>query len=205
MASGGCAVPPSLPLRPHAGCRCGRAAGPGDALFEFARGKTSGEVRPQTDVPFMQLKFDWLIVLENLRRGIVVTDVNLEPPHGPRIIYVNRAWVKMTGYDRHEATGKTPRILQGKHTDRAVLRRLKANLQAREVFQGQTWNYRKNGQPFMMNWFCYPIFGERGKPIYFVAEQEDVTELETYRMKEKLLADPHDPEAAQFFAVLKEH
>lgn len=153
----------------------------------------------------MQLKFDWLIVLENLRRGIVVTDANLDPPHGPRIIYVNRAWVKMTGYDRHEVTSKTPRILQGKHTDRAVLRRLKAKLQAREVFQGQTWNYRKNGEPFMMNWFCYPIFGERAKPIYFVAEQEDVTELETYRMKEKLLANPHDPEATQFFAVFKEY
>jgi hypothetical protein len=34
----------------------------------------------------MQLKFDWLIVLENLRRGIMVTDVNLEPPRGPRIM-----------------------------------------------------------------------------------------------------------------------
>ena len=153
----------------------------------------------------MQLKFDWLIVLENLRRGIVVTDVNLDPPHGPRIIYVNRAWAQMTGYSRNGVTGKTPRVLQGKHSDRAVLRRLKAKLQAREVFQGQTWNYRKSGEPFMMNWFCYPIFGERGKPVYFVAEQEDVTELETYRMKEKLLTNPHDPEAAEFFAVLKEY
>jgi hypothetical protein len=40
----------------------------------------------------MQLKFDWLIVLENLRRGIMVTDTTLEGPSGPRIIYVNRAW-----------------------------------------------------------------------------------------------------------------
>lgn len=153
----------------------------------------------------MQLKFDWLIVLENLRRSIMVTDVNLDPPAGPRIICVNRAFVKMTGYGRDEIIGKTPRVLQGKHTDRAVLRTLKAKLLAREVFHGQTWNYRKNGEPFVMNWFCYPIFGERGKPIYYVAEQEDVTELENYRMKEKLLTNPHDPEATQFFAVLKEH
>ena len=46
----------------------------------------------------MQLKFDWLIVLENLRRGIMVTDAMLDGPSGPRIIYVNRAWLKMTGY-----------------------------------------------------------------------------------------------------------
>jgi hypothetical protein len=34
----------------------------------------------------MQLKFDWLIVLENLQRGIMVTDTTLEGPAGPRII-----------------------------------------------------------------------------------------------------------------------
>lgn len=39
----------------------------------------------------MQLKFDWLIVLENLRRGIMVTDTTLEGPSGSRILYVNRA------------------------------------------------------------------------------------------------------------------
>ena len=48
----------------------------------------------------MQLKFDWLIVLENLRRGIMVTDTTLEGPAGPRIIYVNSSWLKMTGYGR---------------------------------------------------------------------------------------------------------
>jgi len=152
----------------------------------------------------MQLKFDWLIVLENLRRGIMVTDVTLEAPAGPRIIYVNRAWLKMTGYDREEVRGKTPRILQGKHTDRAVVRRLRDQLLNREVFHGQTWNYRRSGEPFVMNWYCYAIYGERGTPIYYVAEQEDVTELEKLRFRERLLANPQDAEANQFFAVLNE-
>ena len=72
------------------------------------------------------------------------------------------------------------------------------------MFHGQTWNYRKSGQPFLMNWYCYAIYGERPKPIYYVAEQEDVTELETLRLKERLLVNPHDPDALKFFAVLKE-
>jgi PAS domain S-box-containing protein len=152
----------------------------------------------------MQLKFDWLVVLENLRRGIMVTDVNLEGPTGPRIIHVNHAWLKMTGYSRDDLSGKTPRLLQGKHTDRAVLRSLKEKLQNRELFHGETWNYRKNGEPFLMNWFCYAIYGERGKPIYYIAEQEDVTELASLRHKQRLLIDPLDPEATRFFAVLKD-
>ena len=152
----------------------------------------------------MQLKFDWLIVLENLRRGLMVTDVNLHAPHGPRIIYVNRAWLKMTGYGREEVEGKTPRMLQGKRTDRAVLSMLKRKLSDGETFHGQTWNYRKSGEPFMMNWYCYPIYGERGKPIYYVAEQEDVTEIETLRMQQRLLLNPQDPVATEFMNILKD-
>jgi hypothetical protein len=74
----------------------------------------------------------------------------------------------------------------------------------RQVFHGQTWNYRKSGEPFVMNWYCYAIYGERGKPIYYVAEQEDVTATENLRLKERLLANPQDPEATAFFAVLNE-
>ncbi len=152
----------------------------------------------------MQLKFDLLIVLENLRRGIMVTDVTLDGPAGPRIIYVNRAWLKMTGYNREELNGKTPRLLQGKHTDRAVVGSLRQKMLNREVFHGQTWNYRKSGEPFLMNWYCYAVYGERGKPIYYVAEQEDITRLEELRMKQRLLNDPLDSEAARFFSVIAE-
>lgn len=152
----------------------------------------------------MQLKLDWLIVLENLRRGIMVTDTTLDGPLSPNMIYVNAAWVKMTGYGRDEIAGLTPRILQGKHTDRAVVGLLKEKMLNRELFHGQTWNYRKSGEPFLMNWYCYAVYGDHGKPMYYVAEQEDVTELEILRMKERLFVNPNDETATGFFAVLQE-
>lgn len=152
----------------------------------------------------MQLKFDWLIVLENLRRGIMVTDTTLDGPKSPRIIYVNAAWLKMTGYGRDEIANQTPRMLQGKRTDRAVVGSLKQTLLNREVFHGQTWNYRKSGEPFLMNWYCYAIYGQGSKPIYYVAEQEDVTEIENLRMKQRLLVNPNDADAQGFFSVLDE-
>ena len=150
----------------------------------------------------MQLKFDWQIVLENIRNGIMVTDVTLEGPEGPRIVYVNAAWMNMTGYRRDELTGKTPRILQGRDTDRTVVGMLKEKMLNREVFHGQTWNYKKSAEPFLMNWHCYAIYGDGSKPIYYVAEQEDVTELEALRMKERLLVNPNDSVALSFFSVL---
>jgi hypothetical protein len=49
----------------------------------------------------------------------------------------------MTDYGRDELSGKTPRMLQGKHTGRAAVGSLKQKLLNRELFHGQTWNYRK--------------------------------------------------------------
>jgi len=134
----------------------------------------------------------------------MVTDTTLEGPQSPRIIYVNTAWLKMTGYSRDDLANQTPRMLQGRYTDRTVVGSIKQKLLNREVFHGQTWNYRKGGEPFLMNWYCYAIYGERPKPIYYVAEQEDVTELETLRLKERLLVNPDDEVALRFFSVLKE-
>ena len=56
-----------------------------------------------------------------------------------------------------------------------------------------------------MNWYCYSIFGERGKPIYYGAEQEDVTEIESLRLKQRLLINPQDAEALKFFDILENH
>jgi hypothetical protein len=88
------------------------------------------------------------------------------------------------------------------YTDRAVVGALKQKLLNREVFHGQTWS--KRGEPFLMNWYCYAIYGDRPKPIYYMAEQEDVTEIETLRWKQRLLVDPHDRDALSLFLVLEE-
>jgi hypothetical protein len=53
-----------------------------------------------------------LIVLERLRRGIMVTDTTLEGPNSPRIICVNAAWLTRTGYGRDEIANQTPRLLR---------------------------------------------------------------------------------------------
>jgi hypothetical protein len=55
-----------------------------------------------------------------------------------------------------------------------------------------------------MNWYCYAIYGERAKPTYYVAEQEDVTEIETLRMQQRLCMAPNDAAALKFFSVLDE-
>jgi two-component system, cell cycle sensor histidine kinase and response regulator CckA len=113
--------------------------------------------------------------VEQSKESIVITDAEIDLP-GPKIIFVNPAFTKMTGYTAEEATGKTPRILQGPLTDRAVLSRLRKNLERGEVFEGEAINYRKDGKEFNLEWQVAPIRNTDGKITHFVAIQHDITE-----------------------------
>jgi PAS domain S-box-containing protein len=109
------------------------------------------------------------------KESILITEALLEVP-GPRIIFVNPAFTAMTGYAAEEVLGKTPRLLQGPHTDRAVLRRLRKTLQAGDHFEGETINYRKDGTEFLLEWQIAPIRTAAGVTTHFVAIQRDITE-----------------------------
>lgn len=120
-----------------------------------------------------------LLLLENAIRSdydsIVITELELEKP-GPEIVYVNDGFTKMTGYSREEVIGRTPRILQGEKTDRAVLDKLKTRLKNGQSFFGHTVNYRKDGSEFINQWDIHPLTNNSGEITHWVSYQHDITE-----------------------------
>ncbi len=114
------------------------------------------------------------VAVEQADESIIITDALLERP-GPRIIYVNAAFERMTGYSREEVVGRDPRLLQGPRTDPRLLALLRKTLEAGEIFRGETVNYRKGGEPFINEWHIAPI-GAEGAVTHWVATQRDVTE-----------------------------
>lgn len=112
--------------------------------------------------------------LDGLADGVMATDVG-SPARGPVIVYVNDAACEITGYSREELLGRSPSLLQGPDTDVGVLERLRADLDAGRAFTGQAVNYRKDGTTFLMEWSVSPLFGDDGRPEYFVAVQRDAT------------------------------
>ncbi|NBC17098.1 MAG: PAS domain S-box protein [Bacteroidetes bacterium] len=120
--------------------------------------------------------------------AVVITGAALKPP-GPRIVFVNEAFTRMTGYSADEVLGETPRILQGPETDRAVLDRLKESLMRGEPYRGETVNYRKDGQPYTVEWSITPVEDEEGTITHYVSVQRDVTEKrEAERQQARLAA-----------------
>lgn len=106
--------------------------------------------------------------------SILITEFELEKP-GPRIVYVNENFCKMTGYSESEVIGKTPRILQGPKTDKKVLDELKYRLNNGRCFFGQTINYKKDGTEFVNQWDIHPLFDEDGNPTHWVSYQHDIS------------------------------
>jgi PAS domain S-box-containing protein len=83
----------------------------------------------------------------------LITDATTEG----EVIYANKAFQKLTGYDPSEIIGQTPRILQGVGTDKKVIERLAVALKSGTDFEGKAINYKKDGTPFIMYWRVLPI------------------------------------------------
>ncbi len=105
--------------------------------------------------------------------AMTVTVADLDEP---RIVFVNPAFTALTGYAAEEVLGRTPRLLQGPATDRAVLDRLRRDLAAGRSFHGQAINYRKDGSEFWLEWRIAPVRDAAGAVSHFVAVQRDATE-----------------------------
>lgn len=133
---------------------------------------------------------DFRIILESMTQSILITTPELDFP-GPYIIYVNKAFEKMTGWSREEILGKNPRFLQGPNTERSIFVNLRNVLSKGEVWEGQTINYKKDGTQFYMEWSITPVFDKNGVTRHLLAVQNDITknvavknELEKSRKRE---------------------
>ncbi|EMO62984.1 PAS domain S-box protein [Leptospira borgpetersenii serovar Pomona str. 200901868] len=115
------------------------------------------------------------ILVNQISDSILVTDAQLEFP-GPKIIFANPAFCKMTGYLKDELIGQTPRILQGPLTNRKTMRDLKRSLTQGKDFSGETINYKKDRSSYNVEWHISAIQDSSGKILCFISIQRDITE-----------------------------
>ena len=120
--------------------------------------------------------------VEQAEESIHITDAQLDLP-GPRLLFVNPAFAKITGYTAAEVLGKTPRLLQGEHSDKTVLARLRATLRRGEAFNGELINYRKDGSEFHAEMHIAPIRDPNGLLTHFVAIMRDITERRRFEAR----------------------
>lgn len=108
--------------------------------------------------------------------AVLITEAEPIDEPGPRIIYANPAFTRMSGYTLEEVLGKTPRILQGEKTDRASLDRIRTALKNWQPLRVDLKNYRKDGSEFWVDLSIVPICDEAGWFTHWVAVQRDISE-----------------------------
>ena len=124
--------------------------------------------------------------------GILITDAEPMEFPGPRIVYVNAAMERHTGYTAAAMIGQTPRMLQGPETDRAELARVAAALRAWQTVTAQLLNYRRDGSTFWTELSITPVADSHGWWTHWVSIQRDVTERRAAVERIEFLA-LHDP------------
>jgi len=103
--------------------------------------------------------------------AFVLTNPNIDD--NP-IVYVNRAFERLTGYAADAAIGRNCRFLQGPDTDRAEVAAIRDAIAHREPHRGEFLNYRADGSTFKNELFIEPIFDDAGKLSAFLGLQRDV-------------------------------
>lgn len=110
--------------------------------------------------------------VETTRMPMIITD-----PHQPDnpIIFANRAFLEMTGYEREELEGRNCRFLQGPDTDRSSIDEVREGIRESREVATEILNYRKDGSTFWNALFVSPVFDDEGKLVYFFGSQLDVS------------------------------
>jgi PAS domain S-box-containing protein len=112
---------------------------------------------------------------EHMNDAVVVSEAEPLANPGPRIVWVNRAFVEMTGYSSEEVIGQSPRILQGPETDEATRHRIRDALNNWQHIREEVLNYRKDGEIFWAELDIRPVANEDGWYTHWVAVQRDIT------------------------------
>ena len=121
--------------------------------------------------------FSYQDILENTQDAVIVTDASeIAYPLGPKIIYVNDAFEKLTGYSASEAIGETPRILQGELTSKESKDRIQSALENKEAVTETLLNYDKSGRPYWIEMSIIPLKSGFGEVTHFAAIERDVSE-----------------------------
>jgi PAS domain S-box-containing protein len=125
--------------------------------------------------------------IEMTRMPMILTDPNR--PDNP-IVFANRAFQDLTGYESDEVIGRNCRFLQGAGTDRRAIAEMREAIAAQRAVSVEVLNYRRDGTPFWNAVYIAPVHDQAGALIYFFASQLDITRRRTseqaYRQAQKM-------------------
>ena len=141
--------------------------------LEQQAGQTRGELT-QTEAQGRLLE---AAVVNGNDAVVIIEAQGVDDPLGWRIVYVNEAFTRMSGWSADEIIGKTLSTLYGEKTSSTEIDRIRAALEGGSSIRTEFINYHKNGYcTYWVEVDIAPIAYSQGKITHFVCTQREITE-----------------------------
>ncbi len=144
-------------------------------------GESTGSLITVKDITERKWLEEYLRLLESVvvNANEIVMISQAEPTEDPlslRIVYINDAFLRSTGYTSAEVIGKSAQLLLGTHTSARELDRIRTSLLNFEAVKAELILHHKNNTGFWVDLNTVPIRNEQGQVTHFVSVMREVTE-----------------------------
>ena len=129
---------------------------------------------------------------------VIISEAEPLDGPGPRIVFVNPAFERLTGWQRDEVIGRSTNLLLGPKTDRAEMWRFIDALSRQQACRGEVQHRDRHGRHFWVDVEVVPLVDASGRSTHLVAVQRDIGER---RRAEAAVRAAQDELAATLQAV----
>ncbi len=134
-----------------------------DRIFIVAR-DTSEEKKKEAEL------YKFFNIVENSLNPVQITDLN------GKMIYVNTAFTKVSGFNKEELIGKSPSIFGSSKSSKNYWDKMWKTISAGKVWFGEIEDRKKNGEPFHSELLISPILGKDDKVTGYFGIHRDMSE-----------------------------
>ncbi|MBN1397683.1 MAG: PAS domain S-box protein [Bacteroidetes bacterium] len=115
--------------------------------------------------------------LQSAANAIMITDKS------GKIISVNEAFTKLTGYSQEEAIGQKPNILKSNNHPDSLYRNMWRSILSGEVWKGEIENRRKDGSIYLEEMTITPVYQTQNEISHFIAIKNDITDRKRFEQE----------------------
>lgn len=110
------------------------------------------------------------LVAQKTSNCVIITDVNR------KIIWVNDSVLRVTGYNREEIIGNSPRMFQFEKTDIQTISQIRDKLNSGKEVKAEILNMGKYGNEYWLQLDVVPLYNSKKEISGYIAVEVDITE-----------------------------
>lgn len=129
-------------------------------------------------------------VITQTKDSVIITEANETSTGIPKILYINPAFTKLTGYNPEDVIGKTANVFMNKTSLKSDFKRISQALKKKEEISFETINLNKNKEEYWANISMIPITNKDNEHSHWISIQRDISkEKEREKEREQLISE----------------